>query len=525
MVSERVVCPSFVGRIPELDHLLARRRLAADGFGGGVFVSGEAGIGKSRLLREFRARMTPAWTQLAGAACREFAQRPLEPLATILARLEPNERNPVGSKALSKSEQFDAIVATMARLAQRRVTAVLIEDLHWADIELVATLAELVQRSATQRMLFVITCRDNEISASHPLYVAIGKLLREPALSRLALEPLVGNELERFLSAALAQRAPLLPQTLVDIRRRCGGNPLFAEELLRHAVDHRRTGGTAAGRSLPHSLQAVVRERLNRCSPEERTFLGAAAIFGRRFRIDVLAETLGFSLDEHAEALRRLRGLQLIERIEGSAFGYAFRHALTRDVVYAEMPPTQTRPLHLRIAEAIERRADAQAYPEDLAHNFWEAGELARSAPYCERAGDAARDEVHAYEDAVGWFERAALAFGDESPDRGRVLAKASEVLIRCDELERALDLHQRAFEALRRAGDREGAVNARIITMGAVANGGRVDDAIALGESTLAFLASGPDDELHIRVLVRSAGVHGTWPHRRRPTHARASR
>ncbi|HEY6237484.1 MAG TPA: AAA family ATPase, partial [Candidatus Elarobacter sp.] len=284
MVSERVLCPSFIGRAAELEHLRARRRLAGDGFGGGVLVTGEAGIGKSRLLREFQDGLTAAWTQSASTACCEVVQRPLEPLAEVFAQLLPDDHM-ASWKTLSKLEQFDAIVAAVERIERRRTAVVFIEDVHWGDIELVQILAELVRRAANQRIVFVLSCRDNEITASHPLFAAMGKVLREPALSRLALDPLDGDETARLLHDALGARAPLDAPTLHAIGRRSSGNPLFAEELLRHAIDHRCDRATAAARALPQSLQAVVLERLSGCTPQERAFLDAAAIFGQRFRI------------------------------------------------------------------------------------------------------------------------------------------------------------------------------------------------------------------------------------------------
>ncbi len=515
MVSERVVCHAFIGRAQELDHLLARRRLAGDGQGGAVLVAGEAGIGKSRLLREFRSRLTPAWTQSASANCREFAQRPLEPLAEIFAQLGPPADNPLERRSLSKSDQLAAVSAALQRSADRRATVIFLEDLHWADIELLRTLAVLAERAASQRILFVASYRANEIVSSHPLFGALGRLLREPSTSHLVLEPLASDETARLVAVALGDRQHAVTAAKCnDVVRRSGGNPFFAEELLRHAVDHRFGADARRARALPISIEAVVRERIARCTPEERTFLREAAIFGRRFRVDLLEEIFGLSTIDRRPTLQRLCELQLIDPVAGRPFDYAFRHALTRDVVYGDMLPAQTRPLHLKIAETLERRADAAAFPEQPAHNFWEAGELERAAPYCEAAGDAARDLVYAYEDAAAWYERAAAAFGERADARGRVLAKATDVLVRCDALENAIETHRRAIEALTEAGDLEGAVLSRMSVFGALGNAGRTREAIDLATATLAMLVGGDRRELRERVLIRLAAVHAAIRH-----------
>ena len=514
MVSERVVCQAFIGRALELDHLLARRRFAGDGHGGAVLVAGEAGIGKSRLLQEFRGRLAHGWTQSARAVCREFAQRPLEPLAELFDQLEPRGENPLEKRSLSQSDQLAAVCAAFDRIALHRTSVILLEDVHWADIELLRTLAVLAERATTQRLLFVATYRDNEVTASQPIFPALGRLLREPSVSRLVLEPLGNDETAQLLETALGERDALPAKTLLDVARRSGGNPLFAEELLRHAVDYRFARGATTANALPLSLQAVVRERIARCTQQDIAFLRAAAIFGRQFRIDLIEEIFGLHVADHVTTLQRLRDLQLLDAVDVGPHTYAFRHALTRDVVYSDMLPSQTRPLHLKIAETIERRADAGDFPEELAHNFWEAGELERAAPYCEAAGDAARDAVHAYEDAAAWFERAAIAFGERAGDCGRVLVKAWDVLMRGDALERALEVHRRAHEAFTKHGDVEAAVTARLNVIGAIANGGRSREAIDLGAETLASLQGNTNRELRHRVLIRCAAVHAAIRH-----------
>jgi DNA-binding CsgD family transcriptional regulator len=504
MVSERVVCREFVGRVVELEHLRARRKAAAEGRGGLVLVAGEPGIGKSRLVQEFCAHLTPTRHHIAGAACREFAERPLAPLVQVL-------RGPDGSPAFderapSRDEQLAAILAAFDRIAERGTAILTLDDLHWADASLVATLAVLAERAAARRALIVGTYRDGEIVATHPLFIPFGRLLRREEVSLLSLEPLDADDGERLLRGALAGDTELGAETVRDVLRRSGGNPLFAEELLRHVVDRQRSGAARSAHSLPLTLHAVVRERLNRCSERDRLLLAQASLFGRRFRADLLAEIF----DEHLEALvaplQRLCELQLIDVRHGDPHAFQFRHALTRDAVYGEMLPTQTRALHLRIAKSLEARAKPGELTEIVAHNFWEAGEFAAAAPYCERAGDEAY-ALHAYEDAAAWFERAAAGFTGDDGSIARVLAKAGDGWQRSDAIDRVAATRERSADAYIRSGDFERAVEQRNYVLGSLANDGRSEAARTYGEATLALLPSSAA-ELRARVLIRLAAM-----------------
>jgi DNA-binding CsgD family transcriptional regulator len=490
MLSERVVCPDFIGRSSELQYLRARRRAAAEGRGGLVLVAGEAGIGKSRLVREFCAHLSPARHRIATSACREFAQRPLAPLATLLR--DPSGAGPFDERAPTREAQREAVAEVFDRVAERGTAILALEDLHWADGELVQTLGILAERAVARRVLLVATYRDDEIVASHPLFVPFGRLLRADGVSLLRLQPLAAEEAERLLRSALGTSTPVDAQTLREIVRRSGGNPLFTEELLRHVVDHARAGGPPAPHSLPLTLQAIVRERLNRCTPEERSLLAQASMFGRSFRAGLLAEIFGLHEETMLPMLRHLSELQLIDARTSDPDAFEFRHALTRDAVYGEMLQVQTRPLHQRIARTLAARPDAAAFAEMIAHNYWEAAELDLAAPHCERAGDAAR-EVHAYDDAAFWFERAAAGFSGSDADVGRTLYKGSEALLRADAIDRLLVVREAAAAAFLRAGDLAQAVVQRNLVVGAFANDGRTAEARAYAEATLVLAANAP--------------------------------
>jgi tetratricopeptide (TPR) repeat protein len=502
MVSERVVSRSFVGRVPELDHLIARRRAAGEGHGGLVLIGGEPGIGKSRLVAEYYRRFggnAPA--AIVMAECRPFAQRPLDPILQVLNRLGPGVGNP--SRTWDSREALLDGIVTAFDAAQRRMRTVIFEDLQWADVDFVQVLSLLASRAAHRRLLFVATYRDNELAPSNPVFTAFGRLIRDSAVSVLTLEPLSGTELSEFVQGVLAEAKVALPNEMIeDVKRQSGGNPLFIEELLRHAVDRQR-GTVRSARSLPISLEAVICERLERCDARERAVLSQASLFGRRFQVDLLCDVFGFDIAATNAALRRLCELQLVEPVDGEPDSYEFRHALTRDAVYCDMLPSETRSLHEHAAKTIEARADATKHVELLAHSFWEAGLRDRAAPYCEAAGDAARD-AYSYHEAIRWYGRAAEAFGADSQSTARVLTQAAFAAVRAGDPERSSALHEQALSLYVAQNDFAAAVNVTKSLAGAYFNNARSELALSAFQSALRLAEASGDARLRREVLIR---------------------
>jgi len=503
VISEPVLCRSFVGRVAELEHIVARRRAAAAGRGGTVLVAGEAGVGKSRLLAEFRASLPRRTTRVGWSACREFAQRPLGPWLEVLGALDPRAAAELASHAFaSKDEQMAALVETFERLAARSTTLVVLEDLHWADPDIMRVLLVLTERALDQRMLFVGTYRDDELIAGHPSFTLLGRVLRDRATSLVKLTTFDEREMTQLLRDALPPEPGLPEETLRDVRRRADGNALFGEELLRHAVDRNRYGAAGVTDPLPLSLDAIIRERLTRCDREDRDLLMHASLFGRAFDIEVLADAFDAPVERCRPALERLAALQLVDPTDAQASEYRFRHALTRDVIYGEIPEDDLPLLHERLAQSITARGATDAHVEWLAHHYLLAGDGERAAPFCVAAGDEAR-AVHAYEDAAAWYERAAGAHGD-AVKSAAALRQAGLMHVYSDDIEGALRCFERAGIVYEEAGCFDDAIVARVMAAGALHNGGRADDSIAFLEDTRTRLAARARPEFRDRLIVR---------------------
>jgi DNA-binding NarL/FixJ family response regulator len=514
VISTPIRFVSFAGRASELEHLLARRRDAAGGRGGAALIAGDPGIGKSRLVREFCDRLPRRTTRVVTAAFREYAQRPLAPLLSILTVLDPAAAERLSAaQSGSKREYSAALVDAFERTATTGTVVVVLEDIHWADRDALEVLAALVQRAAVLRLLFVATYRSGELHAAHPNFGLVGRMLREHCVSLVTLEALADKDVSDLLRGAVAGRAELPAGALDDIRRRSDGNTLFAEELLRYAVDHFEAGDALSMGSMPVTLQAAVADRLAQCSPAGRALLDAAALFGRRFEFDLVhsfAADTARDTQSAADAIGEVCDLGLIEPLAESPGAYRFRHALLRDAVYERIDVTQRRRLHREIAVLLGARTGVVADAESLAHHLWHGGEPDAAAPYCVAAAEEAR-ALHAYHDAAGLYERAAEGYADEAA-AARALASAAQVAGYADQLDRAAALYRRAYEAHVRAGRIDDVIVISVLAGGLTYASGRTSAALAMLEEARErwVPAASPPvrDRFHLRLGLMYAAV-----------------
>lgn len=467
MVGESVRCRQFVGRVDELVALETARKSLAQSSGCFVLVSGEAGIGKTRLLCEFLERLDRRRARnVVNTECLQRAQQPLGPLRAFLRALVPGmalddlpdavlgalvqivpDRLPAriveahGASALEKDRLFSAVLELLQSVCAKRATILTVEDLHWADESTLEFLGYVARRMTSMRLMIVATCRSDELAANENLLLALSPLLREPALRRVTLEPLARLEIRALVDGAAVGRGRLPEAVVRDIERLSEGNPFFAEELVSDYLD--RAAVRDAPAQLPLSIRASIAARLSGLSKAERNVIKHAAVLGQRFDPEALAAVMQCPAQEVFPALRRAHELNLLVDAGRGRLSCRFRHALTRQTIYDELPAFEARELHARILRTFEADGSADDRLEEVAYHAWESGDAPKTLYYNERAANATF-AMRALPEAVVCFERA-LEAAVLPDDRARLLERIAVI-------ERLQGHYQRAIDAFESA-------------------------------------------------------------------------
>jgi DNA-binding CsgD family transcriptional regulator/tetratricopeptide (TPR) repeat protein len=428
----RHVSPVTVGREAELEAI----DRVLDGWLTGrpthVLVGGEAGVGKSRLIRDMTAAAEARGATVLVGECVALGMEggpfspfvdALRPLAraldpAILAaavdaggpaleRIVPELVRAIGSVGSSTGadrtgQVVDAIRAFLIRLAETTPLLLVVEDVHWADPATLETVAWIVRATQKERLLIVITYRSDELHRRHKLLPWLAELERHTPLERINLRRLDVGETRRLI-AAIADDPSVDPELVERIHRRCGGNPFFVEELLQ--------AEQAGEKRLPDTLREVLLARLSALPDAAQRLVGVAAVAGRRMDDDLLRSVADLSDAEFDAALRSAieQGVLVGDSREPND-GYAFRHALLQEAAYDDLLPGERRHLHRRFARALSEEADPVGSNAgrwaDLAHHWAAAGQSEMAFGASIRAGDTAL-EAYAFMSALFQFERA----------------------------------------------------------------------------------------------------------------------
>lgn len=291
----------------------------------------------------------------------------------------------------------------------------IVEDLHWSDDASLDVLLHLARMAATEPILLMLTYRGDEVQPG--LAHLLAELDRNRLAAELRLDRLAPADVDAMVRAIFGVLRAIRADFLDVLAALTDGNPFFVEETLKSLVaagDIFYADGTWKRKDLdalqiPRSVQDAVRRRAAGLGEQTRRTLALAAVAGRRFAFAMLRDLLGVSEEDLLASIKELIGAQLV--VEESADRFAFRHALTRQAIYADLLARERRQLHRRVAEAIERNAGASlaAHAADLALHYGEAGVWDKALEFARRAGEHAR-AMHSPRAAVEHLTRALRA-------------------------------------------------------------------------------------------------------------------
>ncbi len=437
---------SLVGRQREWMLLQATWREATGRTPRIALISGEAGIGKSRLAEELTAwvkaqgggiastRCYPAEGQLSLAPVtnllRSGSIRPnlerLDPVwLTEVTRLLPEltTENPTlgHPEPITEYGQRQRFFESLARavLAGRSPLLLVVDDLQWCDQETIEWLHFLLRFEPRARLMLVGTIRADEVPPRHPLNTMLHHLRSAVDVLEIALHPLDIAETTR-LAAHVAGRE-LDPEGARRIFRETEGNPLYVLEMVRAEVEHAATRSSSADRpvdllaaephTLPPRVHAVIAGRLAQISEPAREILGLAAAIGREFRLDVLIQATQGDEDTTVRALDELWQRRIVR--EQGASAYDFTHDKLREVAYAQVSAPRRQQFHRAIARALETlyADDLDTVCGQIAAHLERADEAEQAIPFYRQAAAAAQ-RVYAHHDAINLLSRARALLG-----------------------------------------------------------------------------------------------------------------
>ena len=370
---------TLVGRDAELTEIASllgvRPRSdegARDGEPSAVLLSGDAGVGKTRLLTELRDLANADGWQVFAGHCLDFGDSalPYLPFSEVLGRmaaalpdvvdtaagihpaltrLQPGRRvlssHEEGEpSSLDRADLFEAVHELLEEAAEKAPVLLVIEDTHWADQSTRDMLSFLFSRPFQGPVAIVASYRSDDLHRRHPLRAQVAEWSRIRGVERLQLQPLEAPDVRTLISEL--HPAPLGAEEVDDIVDRAEGNAFFVEELV----------GAAAGpgRWVPAELADVLLVRLDRLDDTARQVARAASVAGRRVSHEMLAAAAGL---DSAALDTGLRGAVETNVLVADERGYAFRHALLGEAIYDDLLPGERVRLHAAYAEALSSGA------------------------------------------------------------------------------------------------------------------------------------------------------------------------
>jgi class 3 adenylate cyclase/tetratricopeptide (TPR) repeat protein len=470
----------YVGRMAERQRLAEVWGQARQGSLRLALISGEAGVGKTRLsthlalqVREEGATVLygrcdedlgvpyQPWGQALGYLVKEVPQKILEAhaerfggdLGRMISALR--DRVPELPRARESDPEteryllYAAVAGLLEGASEREPLLLILDDLHWADGPTLSLLRHVMTAGSSMRAMVVGTYRDSDVARDHPLTALLADLHREQSGERMKLTGLDPDEVLALMEALAGQQLEHDGRALArEITRETAGNPFFAGEVLRNlresgAITQQEDGrwqlaGALSELGLPQSVREVIGRRVERLGSDARPALSAAAVIGRDFDLDLLLAVVDLPETRLLDLLDEGVAASLLHENRDRAGRFTFTHALVEHALYEDLGATRRARLHKRVAEALEKQCGdepGERLGELAVH--WAAAvvstDTVKAMHYARLAAERALDQL-APDEAARWY-RQALELYDQAPGGDR--SERCELLIGLGEAER----------------------------------------------------------------------------------------
>lgn len=541
----------FVGREREMAELLTGLDQSLSGRGRIFLISGEPGIGKSRLAEEVAAEARDRGARVLVGRSWEAGGAPaywpwVQPFRTYLRKVDPEVfRAQMGSGAediaqmlpelrelfpdlppaastdpeTARFRLFDATASFLKNIADEQPLVLVIDDLHAADTPSLVLLQFIAALIADAAIVIICAYRDTALRSGHPLRTAIAELGRQPVTARLQLTGLGVTEVGRFMEEMIGSSSS--PAAVEAIHAQTEGNPLFVNETVRLLA----AGGSLSQDEksvtsrliVPRGVREAIVRRLSGLSEGCNEILTLASVCGREFDLDVLEHLAGVTRGSLLDLLNEAIDARVITDLPDSLGRQRFSHALVRDALYEELPAPRRVAIHRQVAETLAalHAANSEPHLAEVALHYFRAapaGEVEAAVAYARRAAERALGLL-AYEEAARLFDMGLQALE---------LKKPIDEQTRCKLLLGLGDAHAKAGDEpaskeafVEAAGIAERIHSPEDLAAAALGYGGRFvwnragsdTQVISLLERALDELGD-RDSSLRVRLLARLAGA-----------------